>query len=174
MNFSKRVMGMGNKKVKASLLSVNLPFNLGRIELEPDEIQQKAAWELYVELTTRIAIQPIQSDEGLMREALGSLYNIFGVTRVILRQAGPSVAQGPNSLGPVAILVLNQGLRPFLTKWHPLLLDYEQKRPQNVSVCDHEQAWPKRIEFHHDLSIVNDQMKKYAIVLGEISGTLKT
>jgi hypothetical protein len=161
---------MAKKNVKATKLSIGLPFNLGQLELEVDEVQQRAAWELYVELTTRIAVQPVDHDEGFMRDALSSIYSIFSATREILRRAGPSVAQGPNSLGPIAIDVLNQGLRPFLRKWHPLLLNYEQKRPSEVSMRDYERDWEKRTEFWHELAKVQEQMMIYADALGEIAG----
>lgn len=161
---------MAKKKVKATKLTVSLPFGLGQLEFEPDEVQQRAAWELYVELTTRIAIQPLGSDEGLIREALSSLYSIFGATREILRQAGPSVAQGPISFGPVAIEVLNKGLRPFLAKWHPLLLAHEQARPLQVSARDHERSWEKASEFRQELTKVQEQMMIYAEALGRIAG----
>src|SRR2546426_12585880 len=105
---------MAKKSVKASKLKVGLPFNLGELEFEPNETQQRAAWSLYVELMTRIAVQPLGADEGLLRESLASLYKIFEVTRQILKEAGPEVAQGPHAFGPVAIAVLNKGLRPFL------------------------------------------------------------
>jgi len=161
---------MARKKVKATKLTVGLPFNLGELEFEPDEIQQRAAWELYVELTTRVAVQPRNQDEGIMRESLSSLYNIFGATREILRKAGPSVAQGPNSFGAIAIDVLNKGLRPFLSKWHPILLAHEQKRPPKVSPRDHEQSWKKASEFRKELVKVQQQMMIYAKALGEIAG----
>ena len=161
---------MAKKKVKATKLSVGLPFGLGQLEFEPDEVQQRAAWELYVELTTRIAVQPLGPDEGLMREAMSSLYSIFGATREILREAGPSVAQGPNSFGPVAIEVLNKGLRPFLAKWHPLLLAHEQTRPPKVSARDHERLWDKALEFRKELAKIQEQMLIYAMALGEIAG----
>jgi hypothetical protein len=161
---------MTRKKVTATKLTVGLPFNLGQLEFEPDETQQKAAWELYVELTTRIAVQPLGPEEGLMREALSSLYNIFGATREILRRAGPSVAQGPHSFGPMAIEVLNKGLRPFLAKWHPLLLAHEQKRPIDVSARDHERSWEKFEEFRKELVKVQEQMMIYAEALSQIAG----
>jgi hypothetical protein len=161
---------MAKKTIKATKLIVGLPFNLGQLEFEPDEVQQRAAWELYVELTTRIAVQPLGPDEGLMREALSSLYNIFGATREILREAGPSVAQGPNSFGPVAIEVLNKGLRPFMAKWHPLLLAHEQQRPPDVSARDHERSWDKAPEFREELAKVQEQMMIYAKALGKIAG----
>jgi hypothetical protein len=161
---------MAEKKVRATKLTVGLPFNLGQLEFEPDEIQQRAAWELYVELTTRIAVQPLGPEEGLAREALSSLYSIFGATREILRQAGPSVAKGPSSFGPIAIEVLNRGLRPFLAKWHPLLLAHEQKRPEDVSARDHERSWEKASEFRSELAQIQEQMMIYAEALAQIAG----
>lgn len=161
---------MTNKKVKATKLVVRLPFNLGQLEFEPDEVQQRAAWELYVELSTRIAVQPLGPDEGLLREALSSLYSIFSATREILRKAGPSVAQGPNSFGAVAIEVLNKGIRPFLTKWHPLLLIHEQKCPAGVSAREHERAWEKAPELRQELAELQEQMMIYAEALVRIAG----
>src|SRR6266536_2347761 len=38
----------------------------------PDDAERQAAWELYVELTTRIAVVPLGPNEGLLREALSS------------------------------------------------------------------------------------------------------
>ena len=161
---------MAKKKIKASKLSVNLPFGLGQVEFVPDENQQRAAWEMYVELTTRIAVQPLGAEEGLMREALTSLYSIFSATREILRKAGPSVAQGPNSFGPVAIEVLNKGLRPFLAKWHPLLLTHEQKRPADVTAREHERSWEMETSLRKELVDIQDQMMIYADALGKIAG----
>ena len=120
---------MANKKVKATKLTVGLPFNLGSLELENDEAQMRAAWSLYVELSTRISTVPLDEGTGILREALTSLYNMFNITRKILRDAGPDIAQGPNSLGAIAIDVLNIGLRPLLVKWHPMMKDYEEKKP---------------------------------------------
>ena len=160
---------MAKKREKATKLTVSLPFGLGQLEFEPDEVQQRAAWELYVELTTRIAVQPLCPGEGLEREALSSLYSIFEASREILRRAG-QVAQGPNSFGPVAIQVLNKGLTPFLAKWHPLLLAHEQERPPDVSARDYERSWEKASEFRQELDQVQEQMMIYARALAKIAG----
>jgi len=37
---------MAKKKVKPTKFTVSLPFGLGQLEFEPDEAQQRAAWEL--------------------------------------------------------------------------------------------------------------------------------
>ncbi len=161
---------MPTKKVKATKLTVGLPFNLGSLEFENDEAQQKAAWSLYVELSTRIAVQPLEEDEGILREALTSLYNIFGITRQILREAGPEIGKGSQSFGAIAIDVLNKGLRPLLVKWHPLLKAYEEKRPADKTTVEHEQLWERRKELRKELNEVREQMVIYVEALAKIAG----
>jgi len=72
-------------------VSVSLPFGIGSAEWEADPTERRAAWSLYVELVTRVAVQPLETDQGLLREALTSLYSLFGTTREILKDAGPDV-----------------------------------------------------------------------------------
>lgn len=161
---------MAKKKVKATKLKVGLPFNLGSLELENDEVQMRAAWSLYVELSTRISTVPLDEGTGILREALSSLYNMFNITREILRGAGPDIAQGPQSLGAIAIDVLNKGLRPFLVKWHPILKDYEEKKAPELSTVQHEHKWEFNVEFREELEIVRQQMVIYVEALSQIAG----
>lgn len=156
--------------IKPKSLTVGLPFNLGNLEFVADEAQQRAAWSLYVELMTRIAVQSLDPEEGLLREVLDSLYSLFALTREILREAGPEVANGPNSFGPIAIEVLNKGIRPFTAKWHPRLLAHEQKRSSDVSALEHELAWEHAQEMRRELNELQEQTRIYADVLGQIAG----
>ena len=111
--------------------SVQVGLNLHVLQIsgtwEPNEDEGKAAWELYVELVTRIAVVPLGEQEGLLREALSSLYSLFATTRDILRRYGPDVAEpkphGQYSFGVLAVAMLNYGLRPVLARWHPALED---------------------------------------------------
>jgi hypothetical protein len=156
--------------IKATKLTVGLPFDLGKLEFEANEVEQRAAWSLYVELMTRIAIQSLDPKEGLLREALTSLYSLFGLTREVLREVGPEVAHGEQSFGPVAIEILNEGLRPFTAKWHPRLLAHEQLRPENVSALEHERAWEDFKTMRYELEDLQKEMQIYANVLAQISG----
>jgi hypothetical protein len=99
-----------------------------------------------------------------------SLYNVFGITRQILRESGPEIAQGPNSFGAIAIDVLNKGLRPFLVKWHPLLKSYEEKKPADKTTLDHERAWELEKELRKELNQVREQMTIYVEALAKIAG----
>jgi hypothetical protein len=153
-------------------VSVSLPFGLGSAEWVSDPAERQAAWSLYIELMTRVAVQPIGPDEGSVREALTSLYSLFDSTREVLRAAGPAAGMGKPSVGGIAIAVLHKGLRPFLTKWHVKLRDWESQRPQGRSVLAHENDWPEAREFRTDLDTLRSQLSTYAQALGEIAGAV--
>ncbi len=57
--------------------SVQVELDLKLVKIagtwEPNEVERRAAWELYVELLTRVAVVPLAREEGLVREALASL-----------------------------------------------------------------------------------------------------
>lgn len=161
---------MSSESVKATKLTVGLPFGIGQLEFEPDEVEQRAAWQLYVELMTRVATLPFEPGTGFIREALSSLYEIISVTREVLREAGPTVAQGPDSLGNVAIQVIVQGIRPFLSKWHPMLLEHEYECPTDANPYEHERLWERSAQFHKELDQLQAQMLLYLDALGRIAG----
>lgn len=95
-----------------SKLKINLGFLEG--EFEPHDPDRAAAWDLYVELLTRITTQPLATEDGDERSALDSVHAIFPLTREILRRHG----SGCGEFAKLAIPVLNQALRPFAAKWH--------------------------------------------------------
>ena len=151
-------------------MSVSLPWGIGSIELEPDRSERNAAWSLYVELVTRVAAQSLEADQGLLRESLTSLNNLFAITREILKVAGPGVGASHDSVGRIAIDVLNQGLRPFLAKWHPLLQEWEAQRDTDVSARAHEQNWSEESTLRRDLRSLVKELEEYVSALGAIAG----
>ncbi len=155
---------------RLSKVSLSLPFGLGSAEWTSDPTERKAAWSLYVELITRIAVEPLAEDEGLLREALSSLYTLFASTRTVLREAGPDVGVTQDSLGGLAIAVLNKGLRPFLAKWHPLLTDWESKPHPDKSAKEHERDWPQQTQFREGLGVLRRELNTYAQALAAIAG----
>lgn len=158
------------KNNSAKLVKVGINFLGISAEWEADPTERKAAWELYVELITRISTQPLSPDQGLLREALFSLHALFETTRQILRNAGPDVGASQESVGGIAIAVLNQRLRPFLAQWHPELTDYESTRQSNVGQRQHEQAWQKSSELRQELEQLRKDLDEYANALAEIAG----
>jgi hypothetical protein len=155
---------------KLKKVAVNLPFGIGGAEWEADVTERKAAWSLYIELVTRITVQSLEADEGLLREALNSLHSMFAITRQILREAGPDVGISSASVGGIAIAVLNKGLRPFLSKWHPLLQTWEAQKPPTTSAKEHEKNWSLEPQMRQELLLLGKEVEQYATALAEIVG----
>lgn len=95
-----------------SKLKISLGFLEG--EFEPNDADREAAWDLYVELITRISTQNLAPNEGDEKAALDSVYTLFPLTRETLRRRG----SGCGEFAKLAIPVLNQAIRPFTAKWH--------------------------------------------------------
>ena len=151
-------------------VTVSLPFGIGSASWEADPTERNAAWELYVELVTRVAVQSMNAESGTMRGALSSLYSLFGSTREILRKAGPGVGASHDSVGGIAIAVLNVGLRPFVSKWHPMLQAWEAKKPSDKSQQDHEKTWEHELTLRKDLEALRKDLEAYANALAKIAG----
>lgn len=83
-------------------------------EKNPIDNNRKAAWDLYVEMETRITVQPLHPKHGDEQTALDSVFSLFQTTRKILRAQGPDCAV----FAKIAIEILNQKVRPFTAKWH--------------------------------------------------------
>ena len=98
-----RSFNLENVKVGPSWLQVDISF---------EDVDKDAAWELYIEMLTRIVTQPLE--DGDEKTALDSVYSLFPTTREILRSKGRSTRWFPL----IAIPVLNQVVRPFTAKWH--------------------------------------------------------
>jgi hypothetical protein len=151
-------------------VSLSLPFGMGKAEWESDPAERRAAWALYVELVTRVAVQSTEGDNWIFGEALTSLYSLFESTRSILREGGPALSVSRNSVGGIAIAVLNVGLRPFLSRWHPALQAWDSTRDPTVNSIDHERKWPDAPKLKAELESLRTQLQIYAEGLGKIAG----
>ena len=96
---------------------------------EPTESERNAAWDMYVELMTRIPVAYLKPSVRTLRLEMPSLYKLFDITREILRKYGPSVAirdAKANSLSVIlhksVIKVLETILPQFMVRWYPCCL----------------------------------------------------
>ncbi len=137
-------------------------FGLEKIRLGPKwasaEISfqtpdRDAAWELYIEMLTRIVIQPLPIEAGDEKTALDSVYSLFPTSREILRRRG----RGTIQFSKVAVPVLNQVVRPFTAKWHQESL---------AGAFDEE---TKRKEFREELEALQEELRNYNRMLAKIA-----
>ncbi|MFK4224990.1 hypothetical protein [Streptomyces sp. NPDC019890] len=117
---------------------------------------------------------PVRADEGLLREALTSLYSLFDSTREIPRRHGPEIAEpkrdGQYNFGYLAVAMLNLGVRPLPASWHPALEDWEGRRPSDRSRHDYERAWPEADRLRTALDDTRRVLTAYADLLATACG----
>lgn len=133
-------------------LKIKLGFLEG--EFAPQDPDRAAAWELYVELLTRITTQLLPDEHGDENVALDSVHAIFPVTREILRRHG----SGAGEFAKLAIPVLNQVIRPFTAKWHLRSLAGAFQEPA------------RRQEFRADLGGLQPRLRNYTRALADMAG----
>jgi hypothetical protein len=135
------------KKVGLTSLKVNLQFIEAEFNLV-NSADQDAAWEMYVELITRVATQDLH--HGDPKTALESLSKLFAITRDILKNKGRNAI----NFAKIAVVILNQVVRPFTSKWHPQMAELENE--ENL------------ILFKSELQNVQKEVKKYASLLANM------
>lgn len=147
-------MDLGTLFGNFRLEKISLNLRIAQVELSFQETDRDAAWELYVELLTRIVTQPLPAGVGDEKAALDSVYSLFPATRQILRQRGRAAMQ----FSKVAIPVLNQVVRPFTAKWHQ----------ESLAGAFENEA--KRREFREELESLQEELRNYNRLLADIAG----
>jgi len=97
-------------------LKIKTPFL--EASWEPRDEDKNAAWDLYIELITRVATQRLDPDEGDEAAALKSIHDLFPLTRSTIKRNGRHCI----NFTRIAVVVLNQKVRPFTAKWHPRVI----------------------------------------------------
>lgn len=136
--------GLTGLKVKTPILEM---------EWEPSDPDKNAAWDLYVELLTRITTQGLPDEHGTEEAALESIHKIFGLTRATLKEHGRKAEH----FTKVAIIVLNQIIRPFTAKWHRLS---EQSAFNDKEQCKN---------FRSELAMLQQKLRSYTKMLSELA-----
>lgn len=150
----------------------NFAVNLGIVKLEGDlsEEDRQCAWELYTELSTRVAMigKPSDADcksfEGeLYIESLSSFYNCFQEARGIMRKfpVGRLEQNQQDHLGVIISRVMAQVMRPFLEKWQVEYRHWwENQSNPRLSPLQRQNEFPRLTEFLEDWSSVRWLLRK--------------
>ena len=132
-------------------LKVKTPFL--EADFQPDTADKSAAWEMYVQLLTRITTQKLPDDHGIEKTALDSVFSLFPVTREVLKRSGPSCIK----FTQIAVIVLNQVIRPFTAKWHKLSVEGAFDEPEKCKT------------FRQELTELQIELKKYTHLLSDLA-----
>ena len=133
-------------------LKISVPFL--EMEWQPKDEDKAAAWELYVELLTRITTQPLAISHGDEKTALASIHSLFAITREVLKNNTRNCTE----FAKIAIVVLNQVIRPFTAKWHRLSLE---NAFDDATQCG---------EFRNELATLQVVLRQYTKMLADMAG----
>lgn len=133
-------------------LKIKTPFL--DMEWKPLDEDKNAAWELYIELLTRITTQPLDDSDGDEETALKSIYAIFPLTREVIKRNGRHCIE----FTKIAIVVLNQVIRPFTAKWHRFSVNNTFSDPEKCN------------EFRCELQELQEKLLIYTKMLGDMAG----
>ena len=134
----------------------SLKINAVFLEMEwnPSEPDKNAAWDLYIELLTRITTQRLDTEHGDEATALASVFSLFSTTRQIIKDNGKDCIE----FTKIAVVILNQKIRPFTAKWH------------KVSVSGGFTEDETCQSFRDELSELQNVLSIYTQMLAEMAG----
>ncbi len=138
---------------KWNLTGLQVKTPILEMEWHPSDPDKDAAWDLYVELLTRITTQTLPDVHGVEQTALSSVYSLFGITRQTLKEHGRECVQFTR----IAVIVLNQVIRPFTAKWHLLS---EQQVFEDPEQCR---------KFRSELATLQLQLRNYTKLLSDLA-----
>lgn len=145
-------------------------FGIGnqKIKLKPNVIDKQIAYKIWVELSTRKIGLEIDLEDDVISEIYDSWFSFFSVTRELIKDVPVSRFQRKETekIIRLSIDVLNQGLRPHLTKWQARYRRWYERQLDASTNCDLEpqalqKTYPKFDELSADLLAVNKRLMVY-------------
>ncbi len=93
-------------------------------------------------------------EHGDEATALESIHKLFDLSRGVIKKHGRLCIE----FSKIAIVILNQRIRPFTAKWHKLLL---------ANAFDDAK---QRVQFRQELAELQETLKLYSKMLADMAG----
>lgn len=150
-------------------------FGQQKIKLKANDDDRQIAYKIWVELSTRKIGLPIDLEQDVITEVYDSWHTFFSVTRELIKDVPVKKYQrdSTSKIVRLSIEVLNEGLRPHLTKWQARFRrwyehaakkeDFGSTAPQEI-----QQGFPAFSELAEDIKLVNDRLITYRTRMHEL------
>lgn len=157
-------------------------FGVGKqkLVLRPNETDRQIAYRIWIELSTRKLGLEINPDDDVISELYDSWYTFFSVTRELVKDVPVSKFRRKDTerIVRLSIEVLNNGIRPHLTKWHARFRRWNksaldeirnaEKSPQEV-----QREFPDYDILVADMERVNKRLIHYRKKMYELAMTAR-
>ena len=148
------MMTWGEWLAKRGMASLRLGDRFLAMEWRPGDEDKLAAWQLYVELLTRTAPRHPGEEYSDEQAELENINSVLETTRQILR----THSRDSMEFTKIAILALNQVVRPFTAKWN--------RRSAEGALAGSD----GRRNFGEELSVLTATLRKIARMLADMAG----
>lgn len=152
-------------------------FGLGdqKITLRANDLDRTVAYRIWVELSTRKIGLRINLDDDVIDEIYDSWYEFFSVTRELVKDV-PVIKVRNDSTRKIirlSIEVLNEGLRPHLTKWQARFrrwYSYQLDKDKEAALHPQEiqKQFPAYDELVTDMLAINARLIAYRAKMYEL------
>ena len=156
---------------------VDIGIGNQRIKIKPNHQNMQIAYKLWVELSTRKIGLEIDFENDVIYEIYDSWYEFFGLTRGLIKDTPISQIwkdSNTKDLVKVAIGVLNEGIRPHLTKWQARYRKWyeseiKKEETKDLSPQEIQKKYPQYQELTNEMSKVNKNLISYKDILKKIA-----
>lgn len=142
-----------------------------KISLVVNKKDQEIAYKIWVELSTR-NIHDFDEDSDVIIEIYNSWYQLFGTTRTLLEEIPASRIPYSKELIDLVNNMLNQGLRPHLSKWQAKYRSWHKshiEKLEKMTPQEYQKEYPEYQDLLKDLLITNSRMLSYKKYMYEIA-----
>lgn len=144
-----------------------------KLSFKPNNTDRQIAYSIWVELSTRKIGLPIDVEDDVISEVYDSWYAFFSVTRDMIKDIPVSKVRGESTskIIDLSVEVLNEGLRPHLTKWQARFRHwYERQMDSKTDAAPQEvqKNFPAHDELVADLLEVNKRLMMYRLKMNEL------
>ena len=153
---------------------VTLGIGDNKIKLKYDRKDQEIAYKLWVELNTRKIGLKYDTDFDVIEEVYNSWYKFFEVTRELLKEIPSERLKYSEKLIDLTRRVLNDGLRPHLTKWQAKYRKWysqekEDDKNKNRTPQEIQKEYPEYDDLIKDLIVANNKIIEYEKLMKDIA-----
>lgn len=143
-----------------------------KFTFKPNMTDKQVAYAIWVELSTRKIGLPIDFEHDVIAEIYDSWHGFFTVTRDLVKgiPAQKVRRDSTQKIIRLSIEVLNEGLRPHLTRWQARFRHWYERELRKYDASNGEEVldpqliqerFPKFDELKTDMERVNQSLIKY-------------
>jgi hypothetical protein len=165
-----------NKWSRFSTNEIELKFgDIISCRIKPSHETVNIAYKAWIEIITRKVGLPFDEDHDVLEEVYNSWYALFGIIRELTKTIpAENIGRCKDTKALVDILttVLNDGLRPHLTRWQARFRSwYKHASAENpkLSPQDIQKQFPEYDKLIADLKRVNTEFMAFAVDLRKLA-----